>query len=194
MPDRLFLLTLSLLAGLAATAVQAQSSASSCPAGTAYVAGTGCTTRPPSRLLQFGASPNASTNTRQFLPNPGRASDHLTYLGPQCASMLEGIRTGPARGVPNQTTFELQRNYQRDCGEEDALARRKLAEELGETVGARQAERREVIAHAARVRDSKEQCEATGQVYRLRSQRKDLNEAERAEFARFAENFKQRCL
>lgn len=116
-----------------------------CPAGPA----SGGTT-----LKQYGAVPERPTYPtypayrRSGDPRPADA--HTQYLPADCARISEGIRTGPARGVPSSVIGELRQEYQRKCQDDDREARSQAYQDEKRARGAQGAARRRAFGQGRR--------------------------------------------
>ena len=78
--------------------------------------------------------PTAST----YIPKASPSPDYLQYMSPRCSSMNDAIRTSGVRGLNYQASAELQRNYQRECADDESEARSRQYKERGD---ARKAEK-----------------------------------------------------
>ena len=58
-----------------------------------------------------------------------KAQDHLKYLRPECVSISEAIRTGPARGVRSDVVQSLHEEYRRKCSFDDQEARKQVIDD-----------------------------------------------------------------
>lgn len=134
-----------------------------------------------------------STQRSTLASQVAAPADHLQFLGAQCSAMLEGIRTGPARGVNGQTTAELQRNYQQQCKDDDREARAKLAESLRDHASAQAQTKQQAHNQLQRTALAQQQCDESKRIIHGKRKRTDLSEGEKDELARFESNYKSRC-
>lgn len=137
--------------------------------------------------------PLAQPAAQTYVPKIGEAPEHQKYLSPQCSAMSDAIRTGPARGVRYETTAELQRNYQRQCGEEEYEARNKMAAERREAKNQQKEAQQAVQASQQRSQMAQQQCDESKRILYVKKRRTDLTEGEKADLQRFEENYKSRC-
>ncbi|MBC7917979.1 MAG: hypothetical protein H7Y28_09235 [Rhodoferax sp.] len=138
--------------------------------------------------------PTQQQPTFSNIPKSPDAPEHLKYLGSRCASMNDAIRTGPSRGLTYQTQAELQRSYRRDCAEEESQAYRQLSEDRRSSQTAKQESQRQANAEKQQSALKQQQCDESKRIIHTKSARTDLNDGERAELARFKENYQARCL
>lgn len=165
-----------------------------------YYADRPCVMDNSTKLGAFGPVPEPST------PPPRsqgpiviqRAPDHLSYMSPECASLSDGIRTAPSRGLSYDTINQLRRDYSQRCSADEARARQRLASEQSRTYmdGARQ---RVQIATESRREDQAarqlmDQCAEMRRSIASRQERiASLTPGEVADLHRFEANYAQRC-
>lgn len=138
--------------------------------------------------------PTASQGTSNtYVPKVSAAPDHLKYLSPHCSSMNDAIRTGPARGVKYETTSELQKNYQRECADDERDAYSQLSGERNETRSAKNETKQAAIAAVQRTQIAQQQCDESKRILFIKKRRTDLTDGEKLDLLRFEENFKSRC-
>lgn len=141
-----------------------------------------CAGSPSGKLGVIGptvSEPRYSGNMQHFIVPASKAAEHTSFLGSQCASLIEAIRTAPARGVKGTVVSELQAEYYKKCAEEDRQARQRLSEQ-------QQSERdkqRSVLesrgAERSAQQRSKEAC--TSMLDAIQGRRKRLNPKDQAE-------------
>jgi hypothetical protein len=129
-----------------------------------------------------------------YVPKSGDAPDHLKYLSPRCSSMNDAIRTASSRGLTSQTISELQKNYQKECGDDERQAYRQLGEDRRDSQSAKDENQRQANAAKQHSALMQQQCDESKRIIHTKSARTDLNDGERAELARFKENYQARCL
>lgn len=140
------------------------------------------------------ASPTADRpSTSNPGPRPGEAQEHLQYLSPRCSVLSEGIRTSTARGVKYDVISELNKNYQRECAEEDRAARGKVSAERREQTKAKEAANKQALASAEKSELHMQQCGEMKRILYTKRQRTNLTEGEKTELQRFEQNFLERC-
>lgn len=137
--------------GLLATPAAAQTTTYRCVTadGKRFTSSTPCSqARRPQTPIYYG--PSQPPPVRALPPaRLERAPEELTYMSPECATMREGIRTAPARGVDSRTQSELRRNFQELCTEDQSRARRALMEDKRLEQRERHQERQQVMAQDA---------------------------------------------
>lgn len=148
------------------------------------------------RLRKYGEEPRFAgpTQRRSTLPQPADAPEHLEYLSSRCAEISEGIRTGPARGVPHSTIADLRREYEKKCREEDREARQQVAAdknaERERWLGERKAKRTQA-QEAARYA---QRCDEQLRILHSRRKRADsMTDGERADLVRFEATYRETC-
>lgn len=193
----------ALAAWLALACLGAQAQQYNCrtSSGTTYSSSQPCYALPGSSgvgsrsgIVYYGPTEN-SERPRYQPPPPsiGEAPQHLKYMSPRCSSLHDAMRTARARGLNNDTTAEMRRNYEGECGENEREARTLLSQERGEknqaktagVVAERQAKERTAL--------QQQQCGESKRILVTKRQRTDLNEGERAELKRFEDNYRERC-
>jgi Domain of unknown function (DUF4124) len=140
-------------------------------------------------------APTAWAPQRWGTPAPApKAAEHLGYLGGACASLSEAIRTAPSRGVRGSPLSDLQRDYRRQCLDEDRAAR----EQHHKTEQAQRERYREAREDAQRERavqaQASAQCGELKRILRNRSERwATLSEGERGDLERSKAAYHERC-
>lgn len=126
-------------------------------------------------------------------PSVGAAPNHVRYMSAECSSLHDAIRTGPARGLTSATLSEMRSNYQSRCAEDESQARRRVWDEMREKQVAKREE--QVASQRASERSAlqAQQCGESKRILVAKRQRTDLTEGEKAELARFEENYRARC-
>lgn len=163
-----------------------------------------CTSAPP-KVNKFSSvgpvSETSSTSYRDGYPRhyreagQERAPEYQKYLSGTCASMLDAIRTAPARGLRNDVIRDLSREYEQKCYEEDRMARRKVYEEN------REESRQKVGSYMAADKAKDElarlqsQCNAMRDVLANKRRQLDtMKEGDRANFDTLEKSFNERCV
>jgi hypothetical protein len=169
-----------------------------CSNGTStYLSDRPCVGGPPGKLGSLGPAPAPARRdyaAPSYIPPVGKAPDHLGYLSPQCASLNDAIRTGPARGLGSQAMSDLRHEYRNKCDEDESAARQRLSQDKraqrDETRARQQAEQ----AEQQRAATSREQC---GELLRIlhakRKQFDAMTPGEKTDFQRFEANYNGRC-
>lgn len=189
-----------LLLAAAVPPAQAQSYRCSSTKGT-YYSDRPCPIDGGTRLGSFGPLPEPAEPRRPALSATApvvRAPEHQKYMSAECASLSDGIRTAPSRGLSYDTLNELRDTYNRRCAADEAQARRRLADEaLGErrSNALKQAQatvetRREESVN----RETLAQCAEMRRIIATRNERiASLTPGEVNDLRRFEANYAQRC-
>lgn len=127
------------------------------------------------------------------IPKAGLAPDHLQYLSPHCSAMNDAIRTSGVRGLNYQAVSELQRNYQRECSENESEARNRYWQERGEASKARSEAKQSALQAQQQADMAQQQCDESKRIIANKKRRGNLNEGEQAELERFEANIRARC-
>lgn len=173
--------------------------------GQAYRCTSGSTTYLSDRPCASGASNKfggygggrTSAATPYFPPTPGapKAEEHVKYLGPECASINEAIRTGPSRGVRRDVIQSLNEEYRAKCSFEDQDARKQAQDDSARHVRARLAERDSLKSQRQQAEVRSAQCLGMKDVIGLKRKRESqLNETEVQALRNLEQAYNQRCL
>jgi len=149
-----------------------------------------CDTSAP--FVSYG--PTQQSPSFSYVPKSGDAPDHLKYLSPRCSGMNDAIRTAHSRGLTSQTISELQKNYRKECAEDESQAYSRMNEDRRESQNAKSESQRQANAEKQQSALKQQQCDESKRIIHTKSARTDLNDGERAELARFKENYQARCL
>jgi len=128
-----------------------------------------------------------------YLPKAPDAPEHLKYLGPRCSAMNDAIRTGPSRGLTYETLGNLQKEYRRECAEEESEALRKLATERSDVHKAKLEEKQAATEQRQRTELAQQQCDESKRILYNKKRRTDLTDGEKADLQRFEDAYKSRC-
>jgi hypothetical protein len=113
-------------------------------------------------------------------------------LSPRCQSIHDGMRNADINGLKPETRMDLQRAWNNECREDVSAAQRKVWDERRRDQQARaEQEAQKQLDAQADARQARI-CSEMKSVYLSRKQ-KNLNEAERAEFQKFEQNYFERC-
>ncbi|MCJ0761781.1 hypothetical protein [Variovorax terrae] len=127
------------------------------------------------------------------IPKVGEAPAHLKYMSARCSSLHDAIRTAQVRGLKSETVAEMQKNYRRECAENESEASARLGQDrrdqLQQRGEARQAEKLERDRASLR----EQQCGESKRILVTKRARTDLTEGERNELKRFEDNYHARC-
>ena len=158
----------------------------STPNGSSYFSN-----RPCSPIVYYG--PIAERQQSTYTPRASDPPEYLQFLSPRCSTLSEGIRTSGTRGVSQQIVASLQKEYQRDCADEDRDARKQLAAQLGEVADAKKSAKQIVALNQDQMKLKQTQCEESKRIIYLKKKRTDLSDGEQQDLQRFILNYKQRC-
>jgi hypothetical protein len=148
------------------------------------------------RVGSFGptAAPPSPNYSQQY-SRPSGVEPHVKYLGAECASISEGMRTAGVRGVRGNVVYDLQREYHQKCALEDQDARRKVQQESAQDMRQKQAQRDAVVTARAQTQQNAERCAGMRDVISLkRSRESTLNEKEVAALRALEVTFNEQCL
>jgi hypothetical protein len=163
--------------------------------GSAYLSDKPCGTAPATgRMGSYGPQQVAPGYTPQPA-RPGNVEAHVKYLGTECASISEGIRTAGVRGVRGQVVQDLHQEYRQKCAFEDQDARRKVQADLSQEQGQRQAQRDAANNSRAQAQQQADRCAGMRDVISLKRAREtSLNEKEVAALRELESTFNGQCL
>jgi hypothetical protein len=142
-------------------------------------------------LVYYG--PTEQRSAPSSIPKAAEAPEHLKYMSARCASMSDAVRTAGVRGLKHEASAELQRNYYKECGDNERDAQAQLYAERRGLVVAKQQEK---MADAHRQRQGQlqqQQCDESRRILATKRKRTDLSDGEKADLLRFEENFRARC-
>ncbi|WP_255429276.1 hypothetical protein [Ramlibacter albus] len=145
-----------------------------------------------SGMVYYGPAPSSPTYT-PAMPRLGEAPGHLRYMSARCSGLHDAIRTAPARGLKSDTLYTMQRDYQRECGEEEAEARTQFNRDQRDQRQQKVAERQSQAQAVERTKQQQAQCDESKRILAIKQRRTDLSDGEKADLKRFEENFKSRC-
>ena len=133
--------------------------------------------------------PTAST----YIPKASPSPDYLQYMSPRCSSMNDAIRTSGVRGLNYQASAELQRNYQRECAEDESEARSRQYKERGDARKAERDAKQSAQTVQQQTQMAQQQCDESKRIIASKKRRTNLTEGERGELQRFEENIRAHC-
>ena len=140
--------------------------------GTTYISDRPCATPNPSPSKLIAVDPTrAPTVSRPPTLQP--APDHQRFLSQRCAEVSDAIRTAPSRGVGYSTIQDLQREYQRNCSEDEAFARQRAADERSREREKQSAVRQESERSQRDATRRQERCAALRDTLRTRRDQAD---------------------
>jgi len=157
------------------------------PGGSKYFSDRAC-----SGQLVYGAIPERP-GSRPSYAGVGEAPRYLQYMTPRCASLNDALRTAPARGLKYDTINTMRRDYQAECGDNEAEARTQHSRDVSADRQQKSAERRSQSIAQDQARLHEQQCEESKRILLAKRKRPDLQEGERADLKRFEDNYRARC-
>jgi hypothetical protein len=119
--------------------------------------------------------------------------EHLQYLSAHCSTLSEGIRTSAARGVKSDVIADLQRNYQKECSEEDREARSRMSSDRSEAAVSKKSARLLAAQSQEQIKFQQQQCDESKRIIFVKKKRVDMTEGEKQDLQRFEQNYKERC-
>jgi hypothetical protein len=123
----------------------------------------------------------------------GEVPAYYEYLSGECRSLNDAIRTAPVRGVGYDTQRDLQKEWQRKCGENASDAMRTYSEAQNEERNKRRAAKEQEQRQTQQARLSQEQCSEMLRILAVKRKRTDLSDGERTDLRRFEDNYRSRC-
>lgn len=189
------------LACAAASAAMAQSETNRCltSGGHVYLSDKPCPVVA-NTIQQYGSAPSAGGKSDSRAPavRLQEVQPHHGFLASAgCKILSEGVRTASARGVGAEGIEGLQKEWQRRCADEDALARQRYQAQLDARRRQQEQARRLAESEAARQQDEhrlrQDHCLEMRRILAKRRARDDLSAGERGDLQRFEANYKERC-
>ena len=146
---------------------------------------------PSSAVVYYG--PVTVRQSTTYTPKVGETPEHLQYLSPRCSTLSEGIRTGPARGVKYDVTASLQKEYQRECAEEDREARSRLDADRTDAANVKKSSAHFAGLTKQQQQIKEQQCDESKRIIFSKKKRTDLTAGEQHDLQRFIQSYKERC-
>lgn len=147
------------------------------------------------QINAYGPGRSTAPQYSTRLPSAPRAEEHVKYLSSGCASISEAIRTGPARGVPNDVIRSLHEEYNQKCSFDDQDARSQANKEKSELHRQKVDQRQGVAAEQQQTKIQQEQCAGMRDVVALKRKREaELNSKEVEALRQLEAAYNQRCL
>ncbi|RYG13096.1 MAG: hypothetical protein EON92_06520 [Burkholderiales bacterium] len=138
---------------------------------------------------------SSSYNNSYTPPTPriAEAPPQMKYLSARCSSLNDALRTAPARGLKHDTIATMRKSYEEECREEEQEARERLHNDKYAKVKQRKEEEIENRKTQERTALQQQQCGESKRILNSKRARTDLTDGEKADLARFEENYKSRC-
>lgn len=160
------------------------------PNGTVTISDRPCTGTSPG-MVYYG--PVEQRSAPSYVPKSGEAPEHLRYMSARCASMSDALRTASVRGLKSEAIAELQRNYQKECSDNEREAMVQYNAERAGQYRAKQDEKQASAVRAQLSQQQQQQCDESKRILYTKRKRTDLTEGEKAELQRFEDNYHARC-
>ncbi|CAN7143345.1 hypothetical protein LJR118_000013 [Acidovorax sp. LjRoot118] len=197
-----FAVMLALLGGLGVSNVGAQTRYH-CRDGNGndYSLSRPCPSGSTTRTVEAGPAPSSYSYSQPSRPTVVRTApdvpDHYSYMSGRCRSLDENIRNAYSRKIAPDVVQGMQREYRRDCSEEERDASRRMYDERrsGDRQRRDEEQSAQAAADAARQQDARQvqQCAESQRILNVKRARTDLTEGERGDLKRFEEAFLARC-
>lgn len=188
---------LTLLLALLAADASAQTLYRCRSGGSTVVSQQPCTTGAASHIGVIGAEVTryaAPSSSYSSTPGVGKAPDHLAYLGSECATLNDAIRTAPARGLRGTPLSDLHADYRTRCADEESEARQRLSRERSDQRSARKSEQALQKYQRELSVVERDQCHELLRILHAKRQRKPtMSEGEKADLDNLEVNFRARC-
>ena len=132
------------------------------------------------------------------MPQVERAGEEQAYMSPKCATLQEGIRTAPNRGLSSATIRELRQTFDRECRDDRRNALRALRKDQREQE--KQAENEQELAMQQKLRSQEDedrfrrQCAEMRLAIHRRKQRANPTEGELRDLQLFEDRYQSRCI
>jgi len=165
-------------------------------ADSTYFSDRPCPAGPTPRINVYGSGrANATTSYSPPQPGPGKMQDHVKYLSPECASIAEGIRTAPTRGVRGSTIAGLHEEYRQKCQLNDQDARRLASQDAADQTRQQLAQRDAVARDRKAAQVRADQCAGMRDVIATkRARESSLNPSEVSALRSLEQTFNERCI
>jgi len=164
--------------------------------GSTYLSDRPCGDTGRTQIGSYGPSRSATaTPYSSQLPAAPKAQEFVKYLPSGCASIIEAIRTAPARGVRGDVIRGLQDEYSQKCSIEDQAARGQLRQEKSQQQQVKLAERDEALKERQQSKLRADQCGSMKEVIALKRKREsELNSLEVGALRDLEKTYNDRCI
>lgn len=143
----------------------------------------------------FGRTSSNSYSTAARVPTD--EPEHYPYMSARCRSLDSGIRSAYSRGIKPDVVEGMQREYKRDCRDQEQDAYSQLSNERREVKKQRSEEEQsaQLVGQSQREQEQRftEQCAESRRIIAAKRVRTDLSAGERNELSRFEDSFLARC-
>lgn len=124
--------------------------------------------------------------------------EYQRYMSARCRTLSDTARSGYSRGIKADVLSGMQREYERDCREEERDASSRYHQEQRDARLQRREEERQVklAVEASQEEENRRvvQCKESRRILGIKRARTDLTEGERRDLNRFEEAVEQRCM
>jgi len=162
--------------------------------GSTYLSDRPCNDTSRTQIGMYGPARSATPYSSQ-LPGTPKAQEFVKYLPSGCASIVEAIRTAPARGVRGDVIRALQEEYNQKCSIEDQEARNQLRQEKSQQQQIKLAERDGAMKERQQSKQRADQCGNMREVVALKRKREsELNSMEVTALRNLENTYNERCI
>ncbi|MFC7434183.1 hypothetical protein ACFQNJ_06625 [Hydrogenophaga bisanensis] len=151
-----------------------------------------------SGLIHYGPQAQPEPRYQPPVQRIERAGDELGYMSPKCATLQEGIRTAPNRGLSSATVRELRLTFERECSDEQSNALRAARQGQRAQEELREQEREMALQQKQRSQEDidryRQQCAEMRLSIHRRKQRPNPTEGELRDLALFEDRYQARCI
>ncbi len=164
--------------------------------GSSYLSNSPCGNPSKAQIGMYGPSRSgAAIPFSSQLPAAPRAQEFVKYLPSGCASIIEAIRTAPARGARGDVIRGLQDEYEQKCSVDDQVAREKLRGEQSQQQQVKLNERDEALKERQLTKLRADQCGGMREVIALKRKRESaLNSTEVEALRELERVYNSRCI
>lgn len=149
------------------------------------------------------AGPVEQRSYRQESSTPQRSRvmrdepDYMDYMSGRCRTLRTSIRAASANGSKYEVIAGMQREYRRDCSDEETEASSRYYKEQRESRRQRRDDERQQqeALQAGQEQDARraQQCAESRRILAAKKARTDLTPGERNDLRRFEDNITARC-
>lgn len=150
-----------------------------------------------SGLIHYGPQAQPEPRYQPPVQRIERAGEELSYMSPKCATLQDGIRTAPNRGLSPNTIRELRQTFERECGDERRDALRAARKDQREQEKLKEREQEMALQQKQRSQEDidryRQQCAEMRLSIHRRKQRPNPTEGDLRDLALFEERYQSRC-
>lgn len=156
-----------------------------------------CPPAPKPGIVHYGPQPTQPQRYEPPVQRIERAGEEMSYMSPKCATLQDGIRTAPNRGLSPATIRELRQTFERECGAERRDALRAARKDQREQEKLKEREQEMALQQKQRSQEDidryRQQCAEMRLSIHRRKQRPNPTEGELRDLALFEERYQTRC-